>query len=244
MKRQFFYRKILVVGIIILFLSAGFVSASREIKNLSLGNPITITAGAPTKDGKWTVHITHTGTSSGGTPYTNGTWTFTIQTHAGMTAEEKAEEMRTAINNRDNCPLTAGGNGANVVVTPDNGDIFKYASTSTDGQMVHGTAPKTAGCCFTGTSSAGSVTIDAGGFLATTTTNGKTLMQIHKELYNQLLGQGMPVIMDPSLLAIYIMVPLPMVGIDSDDDMLTALVTFTEYLGVEPFGGYTLEYKI
>jgi hypothetical protein len=234
--------KIVVSGLLLLLLGAGFIPVSgsttcNEYKTASIrGNSINMTAGQPTQTGKWTVHITHTGTTTSGTPYTNGTWTFTIPTDPSMTPTEKAKKMEEEINKKSDCPLTATSSGPNVKVTADNGKIYGWKSTSTDGQMVHGTNPSLLGTSFMGTSSTGTVTVDVGGMLATTPTDGKTLAQIHNDLNMMLMGLGIPTMIDPSGLALYIMVPFPNVGLGSDDAGLAAYGVFYEDPSIEPFG--------
>ena len=237
------YTRIVVIGVLSLLLGAGFITTGEN--NINEGqktgslsrNSITITAGQPTKNGTWTVYISHTGTTPSGTPYT-GTWPFTINTHPGMTPAEKADEMKKEINKKGGCPLTASSSGSNVQVTSDNGKINSWSSKSTDGQWVHGTYPSLAAFSFMGTPTSGAVTVDAGGFLATTTTNGKTLMQIHNELAFIMTGLGVPTMIDPSELALYIMVALPDVGLDSDDDGLASYGVFYDDFSSEPFGVY------
>ncbi|HUS99344.1 MAG TPA: PKD domain-containing protein [Candidatus Thermoplasmatota archaeon] len=238
------YTRIVVIGLITLLLGTSFITISgtttneEQTTNVSRGNTFNVTAGQPTKNGKWTIHITHTGTTPNGTPYRNGTWTFSIPTNPGMTPAQKAEKMKEEINKRNGCPLSATSSGSNVKVTAANGNINKWSSSSTDGQFVHGTTASLAAFSFMGTPTIGSVTIDAGGFLAMTPTNGKTLVQIHNDLTVMLLGFGVPTMIDPSGLALYILAPFPNIGLDSDDDGLASYGVFYENPSIEPFGVY------
>jgi hypothetical protein len=241
MKRKY-KNKILVTGIVVLFTITNFISASgikndKQIqKNVIFSNSFDIIPGIPTKNGTWTLSIYHKGEWNN--IVYEGIWTFEVTTHIGMTAEEKAQAMRNAINERQGCPLLTGGTGANVSVSSDNGQIIKYSSKSDDGQSIHGTYPQFTAFCFIGTPSTGSVKVDIGGYIASTTTDGKSLLQIHNDLFTQLQNQGFFVLMDSSGLAFYVVGIYSIVGIDSDDSWLTSMVDFLLDLSVEPFGIY------
>jgi hypothetical protein len=237
------YTRVVIIGIVTLLLGASFLTVSETIPNgkqttnIPRGNTFNVTAGQPTQNGKWVIHVTHTGTTPNGTPY-SGTWTFSIPTNPGMTPAEKAKKMKEEINKRDGCPLSATSSGSNLKVTAANGNIDKWSSSSTDGQTVHGTSPSLAAVSFMGTPTSGTVTVDVGGLIATTPTNGKTLMQIHNDLTGILMGLGVPTMIDPSGLALYILNLLPNIGFDSDDDGLATYCVFYENPSIEPFGVY------
>lgn len=237
-----YINKILVSILIAVLILSSFISVSGvknhlEIpENVAYTNSFEIIPGAPTEDGTWTLSIYHKGEWNG---YAyEGVWTFEVPTNVGMTAEEKAQAMKDAINNKQGCPLSAGGTGASVSVSSENGQIIKYSSKSDDGQSIHGTQPQLTAFCFTGTPSSGSVMVDIGGFIASTTTDGKSLNQIHNDLFTQLQIHGFFVFMDPSGLAFYVVGVYPSTGIDSDDPWLTSMVEFLLDLSVEPFGIY------
>lgn len=237
-----YINKISVTIMIALFILSSFISVSGvknhlEIpENVIYTNTFDIIPGAPTKDGTWTLLIYHKGEWNGHAY--EGVWTFEVTTHIGMTAEEKAQAMRDAINNKQGCPLSAGGTGTSVSVSSENGQIVRYSSKSDDGQSIHGTQPQLSAFCFTGTPSSGSVKVDIGGFIASTTTDGKSLNQIHNDLFTQLQIHGFFVIMDTSGLAFYVVGVYPSTGIDSDDTWLTSMIEFLLDLSVEPFGIY------
>jgi len=232
---------ILVVGIVILFLGAGFITVSgttNEEQPMSTPRDSTfnVTAGQPTQNGKWIIHVTYSG-STPSAPYT-GTYTYSIPTTPGMTPAQKAEKMKEEMNKNKNDPISATSSGANVKVTGSPGTIVKWSSSSTDGQIIHGTNPKLMAVSFMGNPTTGSVAVDVNGLIATTPTNGKTLVQIHNDLTAMLLGMGIPIMIDPSGLALYILVPFPNMGFDSDDDSLGAYGVFYDDPSIEPFGVY------
>lgn len=234
------YMKTLVIGLVILFIGAGFTSVYGKTKNeqstvLNLGNSVTFHAGAPDTDGTWTITIKHHGEHNG--QHYEGVWTFSILTDYDMTPEKKAERMRKAINDKD-CPLTASGTGADVKITADNGEIIGSSSKSDDGQMVHVSGSNNSALSFIGTPSSGSASVDVDGLIASTITNGKTLMMIHSELWNQLDMQGAHVMLDPSGLAIYVSDIVDNAGIESNDEGIIALGAFLNDPTVEPFGVY------
>jgi hypothetical protein len=84
------YTRVVIIGIVTLLLGASFLTVSETIPNgkqttnIPRGNTFNVTAGQPTQNGKWVIHVTHTGTTPNGTPY-SGTWTFSIPTNPGMT---------------------------------------------------------------------------------------------------------------------------------------------------------------
>jgi hypothetical protein len=240
--KQKYINKIFVTGLIAFIVLTSFISVSgvknnkQIIKNEISSSTFYITPGAPTKNGTWTLSFYHKGEWNG--KAYEGVWTFEISTHVGMTAKEKAQAMRNAINNKQGCPIIAEGSGIIISISSENGKIVKYSSKSDDGQSVHGTLSQMSAFCFTGTSSTGSVKVELGGFIASTTTDGKSLLQIHNDLFTLLQNNGFFVILDSSGLAFYVVGVYPIVGIDSDDTWLTSMGEFLLDLTVEPFGIY------
>jgi hypothetical protein len=234
--------KIFVTGLIALiiltsFISVGGLKINKQIpKEEASSSTFYITPGAPTKDGTWTLSIFHRGEWNT-KPY-EGSWIFEISTHVGMTVEEKAQAMRNAINNKPGCPIIAGGSGIIISVSSENGQIVKYSSKSDDGQSVHGTLSQMSAFCFTGTPSSGFVKVEIGGFIASTITDGKSLLQIHNDLFTLLQNNGFFVIKDSTGLAFIVVGLYSVVGIDSDDEWLTSMGEFLLDLTVEPFGIY------
>ncbi len=240
--KQIYKNKILATILIILFIITCFTSTNAikitelKEKNVIFSNSFDITPGVPTKNGTWTLSIYHKGEWN--SYLYEGVWTFEISTFIGMTAEEKAQAMRNAINNKQGCPISAGGTGNIVSVSSNNGQIVKYSSKSDDGQSIHGTSPQITAFCFIGTPSNGSVKVDINGYIASTTTDGKSLLQIHNDLFTQLQNHGFFVFMDSSGLAFYVVGVYTSVGIDSDDSWLTSMIDFLLDLSIEPFGIY------
>jgi len=236
-----YLNKILVTGLIAIFILTSFISVCavnnvQISKYVTTSNTFYITTGAPTKNGTWTLSIYHKGLWNNKTY--EGVWIFEVSTHVGMTAEEVALAMKNEINNKQGCPLTATGSGIIITISSENGQIAKYSSKSDDGQSIHGTLSQMSAFCFTGTPSSGSVKVDLGGFLASTTTDGKSLIQIHEALFTLLQNNGFFVIMDSSGLAFFVVGTYSIVGIDSDDPWLTSMGEFLLDLTVEPFGIY------
>ena len=238
-----FFRKMLVISIIFLFVGASTASVNIEIKNKepiknqSRGPSGNIQLGDPQKDGNFTLYVTFTAKMPGtGTRYTTNV-VIKVPINGTDDAVKKANKVRDAIN-KSGAPLTGEGTSSSVEIKPGKNGLGVNGTRVNDGtQQNQSSYTSWAGYSFEGQPPFSNYPLKLWVnevYEISVNPEGKTIPIINSEIVTDLLINGYNAMLDPTGLAFYIF-NIESTGIQSENDKITPYAAFQLDEIDEPF---------